>query len=83
MAAKDTPRPPPVHARSPEAYGLLQVPLHERVTEALRDGPLHRTVLRDRLSVKNERLGAVLADLERAGHIVRRVDGWALAEPAA
>jgi predicted Rossmann fold nucleotide-binding protein DprA/Smf involved in DNA uptake len=63
--------------------GLLQVPLHERVTEALRDGPLPRTALRDRLSVKNERLGAVLADLERAGHIVRRVEGWALAEPAA
>jgi hypothetical protein len=55
-----------------------QIPLHERVLEALTEGPLARAALRDRLSVKNERLGVVLADLERARHIHRRPEGWTL-----
>ena len=74
---------PPSMEREQPPPGRPPVPLHDRVTEALRDGALPRSALRDRLSVKNERLGAILADLERAGHIVRRPDGWALAEPAA
>ncbi len=57
-------------------------PLHDRVIEALRDGPLPRAALRDRLSVKNERLGDVLTELEQAGRIVRRPEGWALAAAA-
>ncbi len=52
--------------------------LNDRVVEALRNGPLSRAALRDRLSVKNERLGVGLAELEQAQKIVRRPDGWAL-----
>jgi hypothetical protein len=59
-----------------------QKPLEERVLEALKDGPLARTVLRDRLSVKNERLGGALAALERGGTIVHRPEGWALSAAA-
>jgi hypothetical protein len=55
-----------------------QARLHDRVVEALRDGPLPRAALRDRLAVKNERLGVALAELEQARNIVRRPDGWAL-----
>lgn len=54
-------------------------PLQDRVLEALRDGPLPRGPLRDRLSVKNQRLGLVLEELEQSGKILRRPDGWTLA----
>jgi AAA domain len=57
----------------------LARPLPERVLDALREGPLSRAALRDRLSVKNERLGCVLDELAEAGRILRGSDGWALA----
>jgi hypothetical protein len=38
--------------------------------------PLSRTALRDRLRVKNERLGNALVDLERRGLLSRTPQGW-------
>lgn len=40
--------------------------------------PLTRGALRDRLGVRNERLGGVLAALENQGRIERRNGGWSL-----
>ena len=51
--------------------------LQERVLELLAGGQtLSRTRLRDALAVKNERLGAVLEALERAGRLGRTAAGW-------
>jgi hypothetical protein len=51
--------------------------LEERVLELLSPGvPVTRAKLRDVLGVKNERLGAVLESLERAGHLGRTPRGW-------
>jgi len=51
--------------------------LAERVLEALEAAePLTRGALRERLSVKNERLGPVLRELERERLIERRAEGW-------
>jgi AAA domain len=51
--------------------------LEERVLELLSPGvPVTRAKLRDALGVKNERLGAVLESLERAGHLGRTPRGW-------
>ena len=38
--------------------------------------PLTRAKLRDSLGVKNERLGAALGSLERAGRLGRTAGGW-------
>lgn len=56
----------------PHGNGLHE--LHVRVVEALAASPLTRTELRDRLRVRNETLGEVLAELEDQGR-VHRVDG--------
>ena len=49
----------------------------EQVLELLVSGQtLMRTRLREALGVKNERLGAVLDALERAGRIRRTPAGW-------
>jgi hypothetical protein len=48
--------------------------LHQQVVETLAATPMTRTALRDRLKVRNETLGQILAQLER-DRIVRRVDG--------
>jgi len=51
--------------------------LEARVLKALQaEEPLTRGALRERLSVKNERLGPVLSALEREGLIERRAEGW-------
>jgi hypothetical protein len=51
--------------------------LHEQVLALLSPGAvLNRGQLRDRLSVKNERLGEALAYLERAGRLRRTPAGW-------
>jgi hypothetical protein len=51
--------------------------LEQQVLELLTDGVvLTRAKLRDTLSVKNERLGAVLQSLERATRIRRTPTGW-------
>jgi hypothetical protein len=46
-------------------------PLSERILELLEAGPLPRALLRQRLSVKNERLGSALHELERDGQVIR------------
>jgi len=51
--------------------------LEERVLELLSSGQtVTRAKLRDSLGVKNERLGAVLEALERAGRLCRSSTGW-------
>ena len=51
--------------------------LEQRVLELLSQGaPLTRAKLRESLGVKNQRLGAVLESLERAGRLGRTPAGW-------
>ncbi len=51
--------------------------LEERVLDLLAQGAvLTRAKLRDSLAVKNERLGAALESLERAGRLCRTPAGW-------
>jgi hypothetical protein len=51
--------------------------LEERVLDLLGQGvTVTRAKLRDSLGVKNERLGAVLESLERAGRLCRTPAGW-------
>ncbi len=51
--------------------------LKEQVLDLLAQGAaLTRAKLRDSLSVKNERLGAALDSLERAGRLGRTPGGW-------
>ena len=51
--------------------------LEDRVLELLGQGAaLTRAKLRDSLGVKNERLGAALESLERAGRLCRTPRGW-------
>jgi hypothetical protein len=84
------PAAPPVYlqlvATNPETTHLevVAIPegpqpreLQEQVLELLLSGQtLTRTRLREALGVKNERLGAVLDALERAGRIRRTPAGW-------
>jgi hypothetical protein len=58
---------------------LPPLSLPQRILAALKSGPLERPVLRDRLAVKNERLGLALQELKRAGAIERHAsEGWIL-----
>jgi len=51
--------------------------LHDQVLALLAPGVvLTRAKLRDTLAVKNQRLGAVLESLERAGRLRRTAAGW-------
>ena len=59
--------------------GSLANALLEVLDDAAR--PLSRTALRDRLHVKNERLGNALTALARTSRIVRTPEGWRRAEP--
>ena len=53
------------------------VTLQGRVLEVLEAAePLTRGALRERLSVKNERLGPVITELQREGVIERTSEGW-------
>jgi hypothetical protein len=55
----------------------LQRSLEQRVLELLSPGaPVTRAKLRESLGVKNQRLGAVLESLERAGRLCRTTGGW-------
>jgi AAA domain len=57
--------------------GGRQRGLEDRVLDLLSQGAtLTRAQLRDSLGVKNERLGAALQSLERAGRLGRTVGGW-------
>ena len=49
-------------------------PLQQRVLVTLSEAPSTRAELRERLRVRNETLGRVLAELETAGR-VRRIEG--------
>ncbi len=60
-----------------EVQDRKQRGLEERVLDLLAHGAvLTRAKLRDSLGVKNERLGAVLESLERAGRLCRTPAGW-------
>ena len=51
----------------------------QRVLDALSAGPLGRTALRQRVRIRNERLGKLLERLASAGFVVRETDGrWAV-----
>lgn len=53
--------------------------LDQAVLDALTDAaPISRTALRDRLRVRNERLGEALSRLEAAGQARRTESGWAV-----
>lgn len=57
-------------------------PLAERIVAALADRPLTRTVLRERLAVRNETLGGAIDRLIAEGRLVRVEDGLAVPVPA-
>ena len=62
------------HDAQAEPNGALDA----AVLDALDLAPLSRTALRKTLRVRNERLGAVLAELAADGRIVRYGDAWGL-----
>jgi hypothetical protein len=84
------PASPPIHlalvTANPEAIHLEVIAQHqdtklcgleEQVLDALGGGVvLTRMKLRDRLAVKNERLGEVLESLEHSGRLRRTPAGW-------
>jgi RecA-family ATPase len=85
-APASAPIPLALIATNPEAIHLEVVAQHrdgerrslqEQVLDVLAAGiVLTRAKLRDRLAVKNERLGEVLESLERAGRLRRTAAGW-------
>jgi hypothetical protein len=85
-APASAPIPLALIATDPEAIHLEVVAQHqdgerrglqEQVLDVLAAGiVLTRAKLRDRLAVKNERLGEVLESLERAGRLRRTAAGW-------
>lgn len=56
--------------------GAAGVDLDAAVLAALAHAPLSRTALRAAVRVRNERLGHALAELARAGRVVRDGDRW-------
>lgn len=62
----------------------VSLSLEERVIAALREAatPLTRSSLRERLAVKNDRLGTALLCLQRDRAVQRTADGWALLAPS-
>lgn len=68
---------PPATQATPTA----DLELDQRVLTGLREQPLTRTVLRQRLGVRNETLGAALARLEAAGRL-SRAEGLLVPVPA-
>ena len=60
-----------------EPSGQIRPCVEEQVLALLANGvELTRSKLRETLSIKNERLGAVLESLEQAGRIHRTSAGW-------
>jgi hypothetical protein len=53
--------------------------LSERILAALAPGPMRLEDLRLKLAVRKQSLAQALRDLESAGRILRKPDGWALA----
>jgi len=53
-------------------------PLHRTVLDAVANGPMTRTALRDAVGVRNETLGEALTWLEARGHLQRRDGLWAV-----
>jgi hypothetical protein len=62
-----------------DAAGLEQVIVSTLVAAG---APLGRTALRDKLRVRNERLGDALTHLAASGAVIRAGDGWAVPIPA-
>ncbi len=61
------------------AAAANEQPVEERVLEVLKDSaPLTRSVLREKVSVRNERLAQALEQLLEGGSIERTSDGWKL-----
>jgi len=52
--------------------------LEQAVVDVLGSGPLSRTALRERLRVRNERLGDALLRLQAAGTVIHAERGWAV-----
>jgi len=66
-----------VTALAPDATVECKARIEDAILLALEETPsMTRGRLRDRLSVNNERLGEVLAQLERDGKVQRGPDGW-------
>jgi hypothetical protein len=64
-------------ASTPRTIGGPRWSLEQRVLELLGSGvTVTRAKLRESLGVKNQRLGAVLESLERAGRLCRTPGGW-------
>jgi len=62
--------------------GAAAIDLDAAVLAALARAPLSRTALRAAVRVRNERLGQTLAQLARAGRVVRNGDKWARGDQA-
>ena len=75
-------QPETAHLRLAEsAESTAPRQLAEQVRELLADGRvLTRGKLRDRLRVKNERLGETLEHLEQSGQLRRTPSGWQRAD---
>ncbi len=68
---------------SPARLEIQELPevtddLEQAVVAVLSEGPLSRTRLRQRVRVRNERLGEALVRLEGAGRVCRTDAGWAV-----
>jgi hypothetical protein len=68
---------------SPARLEIQELPevtddLEQAVVTVLSEGPLSRTRLRQRVRVRNERLGEALVRLEGAGRVCRTDAGWAV-----
>ena len=63
-----------------DEHARPKTPLSETVRQALAEvgRPLSRGALRQRLRVNNQRLGDVLKELERDGHVSKSAAGWSL-----
>jgi len=69
----------PEHLVVAETEGTPVDEITQRVLDALAAGPLTRTALRQRVRVRNERLGVLLEKLASSGALVRDGDGrWAV-----
>jgi hypothetical protein len=87
---RSLPAPPPVTVRLDGDPPRLTVgdapepatdPLDDRIVAALRDHPMTRTALRERLAVRNETLGAAIDRLLAVGRLVRLGDGLVVPVP--
>ncbi len=75
---------PTPHLEIVETASVASIDLSQQVLEVLRceARPVTRADIRQRLRVKNQRLGRALQDLEASGLVERTSDGWRLAAQA-